>query len=91
MNGWGRWWTGALLLVLVAAILGDVSHEFMTMWVDPPIYPGPGGTDQGRLSDYFSGIEGTPADTDVYFLEGRVRGEQHYCSEERIRMSPRPR
>ena len=74
MNGRGRWWTGALLLALVAVVLGVVSHEFMTMWVDPPIYPGPGVTGQGRLSDYFAGIEGTPADTDVYFLEGQDEG-----------------
>ena len=74
MNGRGRWWTGVLLLALVAVVLGVVSHDFMTMWVDPPIYPGPGVTGQGRLSDYFAGIEGTPADTDVYFLEGEEEG-----------------
>ena len=73
-RGFGRPWTAGLFLALVGVILGFVSHDFMTMWVDPPIYPGPGVTRQGRLSDYFPGIEGTAADTDVFFLEGETEG-----------------
>jgi hypothetical protein len=48
--------------------------DFKQMWEDPPIYPGPGVTGQGRLSDYFPGLAGTAADTDVYFLEGDEAG-----------------
>jgi hypothetical protein len=70
----GSVWTALVLLGMVAVVLAFVSHEFMSMWVDPPIYPGPGVTKHGRLSDYFPDIEGTAADTDVYFLEGEQQG-----------------
>lgn len=70
----GTLWTALALLAMVAVVLAFVSHEFMSMWVDPPIYPGPGVTKQVRLSDYFSAIKGTAADTDVYILEGKQPG-----------------
>jgi len=70
----GRWWTAVLLLALVAGILIVVSHDFMSMRVDPPIYPGSGVTEIRALSDYFGGIAGTAADTDVYILQGDEPG-----------------
>lgn len=73
-GGYGNRWTAICLLGAVAIITVLVSLEFTAMWRDPPIYPGPGVTGQARLSEYFSGIEDTWADTDVYFLEGELEG-----------------
>ncbi len=70
----GNRWTALCLFGAVAGIIFLVTQDFMAMWDDPPIYPGPGVTGQGRLSDYFPGIDGTAADTDVYFLEGEEAG-----------------
>jgi hypothetical protein len=70
----GNRWTAIGLLGATAVVLFLVSLEFRKMWEDPPLYPGPGVTDQARLSDYFPEIEGTWADTDVYFLEGEEAG-----------------
>ena len=72
--GLGNRWTAIGLLGATAVVLFLVSLEFRKMWEDPPLYPGPGVTDQARLSDYFPEIEGTWADTDVYFLEGEEAG-----------------
>ena len=71
---YGNRWTALGLLGAAAVILFLVSLEFREMWRDPPIYPGPGVTGQGRLSDYFPDIAGTAADTDIYFLEGQEPG-----------------
>lgn len=71
---YGTRWTALGLLGAVAVVVFLVSQDFVAMWRDPPIYPGPGVTRQTRLSDYFSGIDNTAADTDVYFLEGEDAG-----------------
>ena len=71
---YGNRWTALGLLGVVAAAIFLVALEFMAMWEDPPIYPGPGVTGQGRLSDYFPDIQDSWADTDVYFLEGEEPG-----------------
>lgn len=73
-RGYGTRWTALGLLGAVAAIVFLVSRDFLAMRRDPPIYPGQGVTRQARLSDYFSGIDDTAADTDVYFLEGADAG-----------------
>ena len=73
-KGFGRWWTAAALLVAMAAILAVVSHSFLAMRVDPPVYPRAGVTHVGALSDYFEGLLGTAADTEVYILEGDQPG-----------------
>ena len=70
----GNRWTALALLGGAALIVFLVARNFKEMWTDPPIYPGPGVTRQARLSDYFSGIEDTAADTDIYFLEGAEPG-----------------
>jgi len=70
----GRWWTAGILLAAIAGILAVVSHDFLSMHVDLPIYPGDGVTEIRRLSDYFDGIAGSAADTDVYILEGSEPG-----------------
>jgi len=71
---YGNTWTALGLLGAVAVTVFLVARDFRAMWPDPPIYPGPGVTGQVRLSDYFSGIDDTAVDTDVYFLEGEERG-----------------
>jgi predicted deacylase len=73
-GGFGNRWTAVALLGAVAVTVVLVAQNFMAMWQDPPLYPGPGVTGQGRLSDYLPGIEGTWADTDIYFLEGDEPG-----------------
>jgi len=71
---YGRWWTGLVLLAMVGAVIGFAAQSFLAMHIDPPIYPGAGVTRVGLLSDYFSELAGTPADTDVYYLEGEDPG-----------------
>ena len=71
---YGNRGTALGLLGAVAVVVVLVTQDFREMWSDPPIYPGPGVTGQARLSDYFSGIDDTAADTDVYFLEGAEPG-----------------
>jgi len=73
-GGYGRWWTAIALLAAIAGILIPVSHSFLAMWVDPPIYPGPGVTLIGTLSDYAEDLAGTAADTEIYVLEGAESG-----------------
>ncbi len=73
-RSYGNRWTALGLFGAVAVTVFLVALDFRAMWLDPPIYPGPGVTGQARLSDYFSGIDGTAADTDVYFLEGEEAG-----------------
>jgi hypothetical protein len=73
-GGYGNRWTALALVGAVALTVFLVAQEFTAMWQDPPIYPGQGVTGQARLSDYFSGLGGTAADTDVYFLEGEEAG-----------------
>jgi hypothetical protein len=70
----GNRWTALGLIGAAAVIVFLASQEFREMWTNPPIYPGPGVTGQALLSDYFSGIEDTAADTDIYFLEGTEAG-----------------
>ena len=73
-RGSGNRWTAIGLLGAVGVVVFLVAQDFMAMWQDPPIYPGPGVTGQARLSDYFPGIDGTAADTEIYFLEGEEAG-----------------
>ncbi len=71
---YGTWWTALFLLLLVGGVLLIVSHDFLAMRVDLPIYSGPGVTSTALLSDYFAPLLGTPADTTVYVLQGDELG-----------------
>ena len=71
---YGSVWTALALFVLVGVVLLIVSHDFLAMRVDPPIYPGAGVTRVVRLSSYSQAVANTGADTDIYFLEGNEPG-----------------
>ncbi len=73
-NGKGHLWTAAGLLALGALAGVLAGRQFLSMRVDEPVFPGPGLTRQGHLSDYFPALLGTPGDTDVYVFEGREAG-----------------
>lgn len=71
---YGTWWTALFLLLLVGGVLLIVSHDFLAMRVDLPIYPGFGVTSTAMLSDYFAPLKGTAADTMAYILQGDEPG-----------------
>jgi len=71
---YGSVWTALALFVIVGIVLLIVSHNFLAMRVDPPIYPGAGVTRIVRLSSYSQAVAKTGADTDIYFLEGSEPG-----------------
>lgn len=63
---------GILVCSLVVAFLAG--KEFVKMREPAPIYKGEGVTDVKMLSEYFPGIKGTHADTEVYILKGKEEG-----------------
>lgn len=64
----------SLCLVLIGFLVALLSGLKFNMSAKEAIYPGPGLTRMNQLSDYFSGLAGTPGDTEVYVFEGRVKG-----------------
>ena len=66
--------SGVALLVVALVIAGSAAVSFSAMHEPEPIYPGPGVTRTGWLSDYFSSIAGGPGDSPVYVLEGAEPG-----------------
>lgn len=66
-----RGWILFLVAVLVTALTG---HEFQSMHLREPVYPGPGVTRKAMLGDYVPAFEGSAADTPVFILEGRSPG-----------------
>lgn len=63
---------GIILCSLAISFLAG--KEFVKMKEPEPIYKGEGVTKLKMLSDYFPGIKGTNADTEVYILEGKEKG-----------------
>lgn len=63
---------GILVCSLVVVFLAG--KEFVKMREPAPIYKGEGVTDVKMLSEYFPGIKGTHADTEVYILKGKEKG-----------------
>jgi len=62
-----------IVVVIVLLIMSGIQfyrHRHFTM----PLVAGPGVTEIVRLSEYSPGLEGTIADTDVFFLEGKEKG-----------------
>ncbi len=58
--------------IAVGAIAGKDFYDFRNY--EETIIPGEGVTDTFMLSDYFDGIKGTAADTEVYVLQGEKEG-----------------
>lgn len=64
----------ALILLGISCIACFVAaSSFRSMWETEKIYP-LNGFEEHRLSDYFEGIKGTPADQPVYIQEGEEEG-----------------
>jgi hypothetical protein len=65
----------AAIILLASAVVSFVAgREFLLMREPDAFYPSPSLTREGRLSDYFPGLEGTANDSKVYFFEGKESG-----------------
>lgn len=69
--------TATAMLIAVVAVAAVSAHSYLQMRSPPPgvdrVVPHEGFVKK-RLGDYFEGIEGTPADTDVYIQTGAEPG-----------------
>jgi Succinylglutamate desuccinylase / Aspartoacylase family len=65
---------GLGFLMLGAVIVAAAGGIFTTMHEPEPIYPGPGVTKRGMLSDYFPALAGGPGDGPVFVLDGQEPG-----------------
>lgn len=61
--------SAVIVLIVTVAMTAWSGRLIMSSYKVEPIVPGPSVSDIVRLSHYFPGIEGTPGDTDVYFLD----------------------
>ncbi|MEG0068278.1 succinylglutamate desuccinylase [Cetobacterium sp.] len=66
--------TGTILLVCSLAIAFIAGKEFKKMREPEPIIKGSGVTEVKMLSDYFSELKGTNADTEIYIMKGKEEG-----------------
>ncbi len=62
------------LLVIVVALVAWSGFDFHTLYERETVVKGPGVTAVRQLSEYFPGLKGTVADTEVYILEGNKPG-----------------
>jgi hypothetical protein len=69
-----RFFTSLTLLLIALATAFFTGNHFRSLYEREPVVQGPGVTHVGKLSDYFSKIKDTVADTNVYFLEGSAPG-----------------
>jgi hypothetical protein len=64
-----------VIILAIAATAGIIaSLEFGKMHHPEILYPSPGLTKAGMLSDYFIGIKGTNGDTEVYLFDSGIPG-----------------
>ena len=63
-----------VILSIAAAMMAVAANGFRSLYDREPVVKGPGVTRVAKLSDYFGGIKGTVADTEVYILEGSKPG-----------------
>jgi hypothetical protein len=54
-----------VILCVCAAMMAVAGSNFNSLYEREPVVKGPGVTKVAKLSDYFPGIKGTVADTDV--------------------------
>jgi hypothetical protein len=69
-----KYWFQILLLLIAVIISWHVSIEFLNMHNPEKLYPSPALMEVKKLSNYFSKIEGTKADTDIYVYKGEKEG-----------------
>lgn len=73
----GSRFTATLILAAALVVTAVSAHSYLGMRSPPPevdrVVPAEGFT-QHKLSDWFEGLAGTPADTDVYVQEGKEAG-----------------
>ncbi len=65
--------TACILLALSCLVCFVAAKSFTSMWVEERVYPVEE-FQQKKLSDYFSGIKGTPADQPVFIQKGEEEG-----------------
>jgi hypothetical protein len=65
---------GVVLLVVAAVAAAAAAPLFLALHAPARLTPGPGLARTSRLSEWFSGLAGTPGDTDVYLLESEGAG-----------------
>ena len=66
--------SGAICLALALAIAAVTGANFRSLRTPGEIIPGPGVSGTKMLSEYFDGIKDSPADTEIYVLEGKKPG-----------------
>jgi hypothetical protein len=69
-----NWLVSGALLAGVAAVVALAIPGDLAMHRTEPLRQGPGVTRVARLSDWFAGLRGTSADTDVYVLDSGKPG-----------------
>ncbi len=62
------------LLVMAGILIIHSGTTFLEMHKPDTLFPGPGVTGKGKLSDYVPRLKDTPMDTDLYFLKGKEPG-----------------
>ncbi len=66
--------TGMIFLVLSVIAMIYTGNQILKMHEPDILYPGEGVTEKKSLSDYEQGLQNSPADTDIYFLESGEPG-----------------
>lgn len=66
--------SAAVVSALALAAAATASSTFLEHRKPEPIVKGPGVSEVAMLSDWFGGLAGTPADTEVYVLRGAAPG-----------------
>jgi len=64
----------SVFLFVLALVCSITTSEFIDMWQDPPIVPGPGVKEILPLSHWLEELRDSPFDTDVYILQGSEKG-----------------
>lgn len=63
-----------LVIAVMIALIAYTSIIFAAKHEVDDIVRGPGVTDTGRLSEYFTDLKDTPGDTNIYYMEGKSPG-----------------
>src|SRR6266702_4980488 len=66
--------SGIVVMIACAVIGVALTLNYMEMWRDDIIIPGPGVSEVKWLSDYYPELRGTLGDTRLYFMRGKEPG-----------------